>query len=74
MLLRRRINQIEKAGITDLEFRWTTCLGRATAKAIVHPSTGEIIAECNTELTDDLLAKIAKAQVVRIEMLWVTYQ
>src|SRR5690606_39691295 len=45
-------------------------LGRTTAKAIVHPSTGEIVAECNSELTTDLLAKIVKAQVVRIETLY----
>ncbi|MEM8444647.1 DNA-directed RNA polymerase subunit beta, partial [Morganella morganii] len=45
-------------------------IGRTIAKAIVHPATGEIIAECNTELTLDLLAKVAKAQVVRIETLY----
>ena len=45
-------------------------LGRTTAKAIVHPATGEIIAECNTELTTEILAKIAKGQVVRIETLY----
>ena len=45
-------------------------LGRTTAKVIVHPATGEIIAECNTELNTEILAKIAKAQVVRIETLY----
>ena len=65
----RHINQLEKAGIKELEVPWTTP-GRTTAKAIVHPATGEIIAECNTELTTDVLVKIAKAQVVRIETLY----
>src|SRR3546814_9803708 len=37
---------------------------------IVHPATGEILAECNTELNTEILAKIAKAQVVRIETLY----
>jgi DNA-directed RNA polymerase subunit beta len=66
----RHINQLEKAGIKLLEVPLDYVLGRTLAKAIVHPATGEIIAECNTELTVDLLAKIAKAQVVRIETLY----
>jgi DNA-directed RNA polymerase subunit beta len=66
----RHVNQIDKAGLTDLEVPLDYVLGRTTAKVIVHPATGEIIAECNTELTTDLLAKIAKAQVVRIETLY----
>ena len=36
----------------------------------MHPATGEIIAECNTELTVDVMAKIVKAQVVRFETLY----
>ncbi|WP_462379966.1 DNA-directed RNA polymerase subunit beta [Pseudomonas sp. Marseille-QA0892] len=66
----RHINQIDKAGLTELEVPLDYVLGRTTAKAIVHPATGEIIAECNTELTTDLLVKVAKAQVVRIETLY----
>ncbi|MCL7463103.1 DNA-directed RNA polymerase subunit beta [Pseudomonas sp. NW5] len=66
----RHINQLEKAGIKELDVPLDYVLGRTLAKALVHPATGEIIAECNTELTTDLLAKIAKAQVVRIETLY----
>lgn len=66
----RHINQLEKAGVTQLEVPFDYLIGRTIAKAIVHPATGEIIAECNTELTLDLLAKVAKAQVVRIETLY----
>ena len=66
----RHINQLEKAGVSQLEVPFDYLIGRTIAKAIVHPATGEIIAECNTELTLDLLAKVAKAQVVRIETLY----
>ncbi|RFQ09848.1 RNA polymerase, partial [Pseudomonas sp. ATCC 13867] len=66
----RHINQLEKAGITQLEVPFDYLIGRTVAKAVVHPATGEIIAECNTELTVDALAKIAKAQVVRMETLY----
>lgn len=66
----RHINQLEKAGVKQLDVPMEYVLGRTTAKAIVHPATGEIIAECNTELTTELLVKVAKAQVVRIETLY----
>eukprot|EP00659_Diplonema_papillatum_P021262 gene21262-32720_t len=66
----RHINQIEKAGIKTLEVPLDYVLGRTTAKVIVHPATGEILAECNTELNTEILAKIAKSQVVRIETLY----
>src|SRR5476651_556039 len=66
----RHINQLEKAGIKELVMPLDYVLGRTTAKVIVHPATGEILAECNTELNTEILAKIAKAQVVRIETLY----
>src|SRR5450830_724509 len=66
----RHINQIEKAGLKSLDVPLDYVLGRTTAKVIVHPATGEILAECNTELNTEILAKIAKAQVVRIETLY----
>lgn len=66
----RHVNQLEKAGVNQLDVPMEYVLGRTTAKAIVHPATGEILAECNTELTTELLIKIAKAQVVRIETLY----
>src|SRR5689334_18458553 len=66
----RHINQLEKAGIKELDVPLDYVLGRTTAKVIVHPATGEILAECNTELNTEILAKIAKAGVVRIETLY----
>ena len=44
----RHINQLEKAGIKELDVPLDYVLGRTTAKVIVHPATGEILAECNT--------------------------
>ena len=66
----RHINQLDKSGIKELVVPMDYVLGRTTAKAIVHPATGEIVVDCNTELTVDLLAKIVKAQVVRLETLY----
>ncbi|WP_341709128.1 DNA-directed RNA polymerase subunit beta [Halopseudomonas sp.] len=66
----RHINQLEKAGITSLEVPFDYLIGRTIAKPVVHPATGEILVECNTEVTADLVIKLAKAQVSRLETLY----
>jgi DNA-directed RNA polymerase subunit beta len=66
----RHINQLEKAGISSLEVPFEYLIGRTIAKTIVHPSTGEIIVECNTEVTPDVVSKLIKAQVTRFETLY----
>ncbi|MEO1817075.1 MULTISPECIES: DNA-directed RNA polymerase subunit beta [Pseudomonadaceae] len=66
----RHINQLEKAGINSLEVPFDYLIGRTIAKPIVHPATGEILVDCNTEVTADLVAKLAKAQIARLETLY----
>ena len=66
----RHINQLEKAGIDSLEVPFDYILGRTIAKPIVHPATGEIIVDCNVEITADLIAKLQKAEVKRLETLY----
>ncbi|AKX47094.1 DNA-directed RNA polymerase subunit beta [Thiopseudomonas alkaliphila] len=66
----RHIKQLEAAGINKLAVPVEYVVGFTTAKAVIHPATGEILVECNTELTLELLAKIAQAGVVRIETLY----
>ena len=66
----RHINQLEKAGITSLEVPYDYLIGRTIAKAVVHPATGEILVECNVEVTADLIDKLIKAQVDHIETLY----
>ena len=66
----RHINQLEKAGITKLVVPTEYIVGVTTAKPIVHPATGEILVECNTELTAEMLQTVVDAQVVQIETLY----
>ncbi|MDY0208229.1 MAG: DNA-directed RNA polymerase subunit beta, partial [Pseudomonas sp.] len=66
----RHINQLEKAGITKLVVPTEYIVGVTTAKPIVHPATGEILVECNTELTAEMLQTVVDAQVVQIEALY----
>ncbi|PRB79454.1 DNA-directed RNA polymerase subunit beta [Pseudomonas sp. MYb185] len=66
----RHINQLEKAGINSLEVPYDYLLGRTIAKTVVHPATGEIIVDCNTEISVDLIDKLVKAQISQIETLY----
>src|SRR5690554_3691508 len=66
----RHIRQLEKAGITKLVVPTEYIVGVTTAKPIVHPATGEILVECNTELTAEMLQTVVDAQVVQIEALY----
>ncbi len=66
----RHINQLEKAGITKLVVPAEYIIGVTTAKPIVHSATGEIIVECNTELTAETLQQVIDANVVQVESLY----
>ncbi|QIB50670.1 DNA-directed RNA polymerase subunit beta [Pseudomonas sp. OIL-1] len=66
----RHINQLEKAGITSLSVPFDYIIGRTIAKTIAHPSTGEILVECNTEVTPEVIGKLIKGQVTRVETLY----
>lgn len=66
----RHINQLEKAGINSLEVPYDYLVGRTIAKTVVHPATGEILVDCNTEISVDLIDKLVKAQISQIETLY----
>ncbi len=66
----RHINQLEKAGINSLEVPYDYLVGRTIAKTVVHPATGEILVDCNTEISIDLIDKLVKAQISQIETLY----
>src|SRR5690606_35674524 len=67
----RHINQLEKAGISKLTVPAEYIVGAVVAKPVVHPSTGEILVECNTEITEETLVLLQKNQVVRLETLYI---
>jgi len=66
----RHIRQLEKAGMTDLSVPRSYLFGKVLAHNVVHPTTGELLAECNTEITDELLSKIELANIKVIEALY----
>jgi DNA-directed RNA polymerase subunit beta len=66
----RNIRQIEKEKLKTLAVPEEYILGRALANDIVDEKTGEILAECNTELTGELLVQLSEAGVKSIATLY----
>jgi len=66
----RHIRELEQANITELEIPPDYIYGRALAKNLVDKKTGEVLVECNTEVTEEVLATLTEAGVDVIETLY----
>ena len=66
----RHIRQLEKGKVTTLAVTSEYLVGRASAKDIADPKTGELILECNAELTEESLAAFNDAGIKEIETLY----
>ena len=66
----RHIRQLEKDNIKTLEVPAEYLHGRPLAKDVVNPETGELLFECNTELTDEVLAALVEAGIKSIETIY----
>ncbi|WP_432696867.1 DNA-directed RNA polymerase subunit beta [Marinobacterium sp. YM272] len=66
----RHIRQMQQAGMQQLNTPAEYLIGKALAKDLIDPSTGEVFAPCNTEVTEDLIAKIQAAGIDRVETLY----
>ncbi|MFT2110360.1 DNA-directed RNA polymerase subunit beta [Marinomonas sp. 2405UD68-3] len=66
----KHIRLMEKTGLERLSVPLEYMLGKVSAKNLVHPSTGELIAEANTELSVELLEVLVSAGITEIETLF----
>ena len=66
----RHIRELEKNKVTTLEVPQEYLMGRALAKDIADPKTGELLLECNTEITEENLAVILESGISDIETLY----
>ncbi len=66
----RHIRNMEKAGITQLVVPREYLIGRSTARDVVDADSGEIILECNTELTEEHLDQLSKQGVRDIQTIY----
>ena len=59
----RHIKEMDKAGLTKLEVPTEFAVGKVLAHDIVDTDSGELLANANDELSEELLAKIMEAGV-----------
>ncbi|WP_025733370.1 DNA-directed RNA polymerase subunit beta [Carnimonas nigrificans] len=69
-ITQKHIRQLEKAGIEQLAVPLEYIVGRTLAKDQVNPKTGELICECNAELTGELVEAIGVAGITSFETLY----
>ena len=66
----RHVRLLERSGPNRLDVPREYLLGRVLARDIVAKETGEIVAPCNTEVTDELLDQLVEAGVKKIETIY----
>jgi DNA-directed RNA polymerase subunit beta len=66
----RHISKMAQAGMTELEVPMEYLVGKAMAKDVVDPATGEVISLCNAEITEDLVNKMRAVGLTAFETLY----
>ncbi|WP_027849030.1 DNA-directed RNA polymerase subunit beta [Marinospirillum minutulum] len=69
-ITQRHIRLLEKAGIKQLAVPLEYLHGKVLAKDIIDPSSGELLVECNTEITEEVLTQLAEAKIKSFETLY----
>ncbi|TNE75908.1 MAG: DNA-directed RNA polymerase subunit beta [Gammaproteobacteria bacterium] len=66
----RHIRDLEKDNITKLEVPADYLFGRALAKDLVDAETGELLLECNTEITAEVVEQLRAAGLKSVETIY----
>ncbi|OLO02947.1 DNA-directed RNA polymerase subunit beta [Salinicola socius] len=69
-ITQKHIRQLESAGLERLKVPMDYLFGKTLAKDQIDANTGELICECNSELTPDLLEKLGQGGVTKLETLY----
>ena len=67
----RHIRELEKANVKKLEVPVEYLVGKMLSKSLVNTETGEVIANANDELTEELIEAIRAAGVKEITTLYI---
>ena len=66
----KHVREMEQAGLSKITVTEDFLIGRALGHGLVNKETGEIVANANDEVTEDLLKKIVEAGVDTIETIY----
>lgn len=66
----RHIRQLEKSNVTELQVPAEYVLGKALANNVIDTNTGEVLFECNSEITEEVLEGLRSANVSEFQILY----
>ncbi|AZM94324.1 MAG: DNA-directed RNA polymerase subunit beta [Gammaproteobacteria bacterium] len=69
-ITQKHIRQLEKAGLSRLEVPMEYLFGKTLAKDQIDTKTGELICPCNSEITPEVLERMALGGITQIETLY----
>ena len=67
----RHVNLIKKAGIKALQVPDEYLMGKIISHSIVDKESGELLADANAEITEELLQQLREAGIKKFEVLYV---
>ncbi len=67
----RHIKKMAEANLDSLEVPDGYLLGKCVSRSIVDTDTGEVIAEANAEITEEVLEALRKAEIEKLDTLYV---
>jgi DNA-directed RNA polymerase subunit beta len=59
----RHVNLMQDTGLTELDVPVDYLLGKVLARDVVDALTGEVLFECNSEITSEILEKIVESDI-----------
>ncbi len=69
-IMARHIREMDKAGMTTLEVPDDYLIGKAIGSDVIDETTGEVLANCNEEITEELLVKLREAGAKQFKSLF----
>ena len=66
----RHIREIEQAGITEIRVPRQFAIGKILAQEIVDKDSGEVVANANDEITEELLDKLAELEITELQTIF----
>jgi len=67
----RHVNLIKKAGLRTLALPDEYLMGKIIAHTIIDKDSGELLADANAEITEELLQQLREAGIKKLEVLYV---
>jgi DNA-directed RNA polymerase subunit beta len=68
------IKQMEAAGVKEIPITLEEVIGRVVAHDVADPKTGEVLVECNQEITSDRLERLRERGIAAIDVLFLDDQ